>query len=304
MDFISKQYKAFKANRELFLISLPGLLLILLFAYIPMFGIIIAFKDFKYDLGFIGSKWIGFKNFEFLFSTEYAFRITRNTICMNLLFISIGLLIQVSFALVLNEMSRKAVKLYQTIMFFPYFLSWVVVSFIFLGLFDMNSGLVNNILSSIGVEGVFWYNEPRYWPVLLTIAYIWKSTGYGAIIYYTALMGIEPQYYEAAELDGATKPQQLRYISIPFLKPLITIMLILAIGGIFRADFGLFYQMTLDSAALYPVTDVIDTFVYRNAFADIGMGTAAGLYQSVVGLLLVLLSNKIVKSLNPEYALF
>ncbi len=299
-----KKRKKSDMNWGLFFLSLPGLLFILLFIYVPMFGIIIAFKDFRYDLGFFGSPWVGFKNFEFLFSTEYAFRITRNTLFMNALFISTGLFFQVVFALMLSEMTRRSVKVYQTVMFFPHFLSWVVISYIFVGLFDMDSGLINSILKSIGQEGVFWYNEPKYWPWLLTLANIWKGAGYGAIVYYTALMGIDPEYYEASELDGATRLQQIRHISLPFLKPIVIIMLILAIASIFRADFGMFFQLTLDSPSLYPVTDVIDTFVYRNAFGDIGMGTAAGLFQSVVGLILVLTTNWIVRKVSYENSLF
>lgn len=299
-----KHIKNFGAGKELFLLSLPGILLFVIFNYIPMFGLVIAFKDFRYDLGFFGSKWIGLKNFEFLFHTEYAFRITRNTIVMNSIFITTGMIIQLSFALLLYELTRKAVKVYQTIMFFPYFLSWVVISYVFYGIFDMTSGLANNILKSFGMESIYWYNEPKYWPVLLTLAVIWKGAGYGSIIYYTALMGIDSGYYEAATLDGATRLQQVWYISIPFLKPVIATLLIVSIGTIFRADFGVFYQLPLNSAALYSVTDVIDTFVYRNAFADIGMGSAAGFYQSVVGFALVLISNKIIKIVSPENAIF
>jgi len=303
-SFVKKQVKDFVKNKDLFFLSLPGLLLIIVFAYLPMFGLIIAFKDFRYDLGFIGSPWVGLKNFEFLFKTQFAWRITKNTLVNNFLFYSIGLVVQVGFALILYELTRKAVKLYQTVMFFPHFLSWVVVSYVVIGILDMDSGFANGILKALGMEPIFWYNEPKYWTVILVLSYLWKTTGYWAVIYYAALLGIDNQYYEAAALDGATRLQQIRHISIPFLIPLICIVLILNIGQIFRADFGLFYQVTRNSSALYKVTDVIDTFVYRNAFLDIGMGAATGFYQSVVGLILVLAANKAVKMINSENALF
>lgn len=301
-----QEIKYFGKNKELFFLSLPGVLFIFIFCYIPMVGLMIAFKDFRYDLGFWGSKWVGFANFKFFLTSDTFLRVTRNTVVFNLFFIFFTLVVAVVFALILNELSPKLVKMYQTIMFFPYFLSWVVVGYIFTAFFDMDMGLINTVLKGFGIEPVFWYNEPGYWPVLLLIANIWKGAGYSAIIYYTALIGIDREYYEAAELDGASKLQQIWNISIPFILPLIIIMLLLSIGKIFNADFGMFFQLTKDSSALYSTTDVIDTYIYRalTKTSDISMASAAGFYQSVIGFIMVFISNALVKKLSAENSLF
>ena len=301
-----QEIKYFGKNKELFFLSLPGVIFIFIFCYIPMAGLVIAFKDFRYDLGFWRSKWVGFDNFKFFLTSDTFLRVTRNTVAFNLLFIFGTLAVSVVFALILNELSSRHVKIYQTIMFFPYFLSWVVVGYIFMALLDMDKGFFNTVLKGFGIEPIFWYNEPGYWPVLLMFANIWKGAGYFAIIYYTALIGINQEYYEAAELDGASKLQQIRNISIPLILPLVIIMLLLSIGKIFNADFGMFFQLTKDSAALYPTTDVIDTYVYRalTKTADISMASAAGFYQSLVGFIMVLISNALVKKLSSENSLF
>lgn len=298
--------RIFIKNKELFFLSLPAIVFIFIFSYIPMFGVVIAFKNFRYDLGFLKSPWVGFENFKFLFQSQDAWRITRNTIGLNAIFIITTLIVSVIIALMLNELSRRSVKVYQTSMFFPYFLSWVVVTYVFVALFDIDLGLVNNILKGFGIEPIYWYSEPSYWPYLLTFATVWKQAGYYSIIYYTGIMGIDSSYYDAAAIDGAGKWQQVRRVTLPLLSPLIIIMLLLQLGTIFYADFGLFYQVTRDSGVLYPTTDVIDTYVFRalRSVGDIGMASAVGLYQSFVGFILVIISNWVVRRIDREKSLF
>lgn len=305
-SLIRNEVKYLKLNKELLFLGLPGILLIFIFAYLPMIGIVIAFKDFNYAKGLWGSDWVGFKNFEFFFTSQDAFRVTRNTLLLNIDFIIIGLISSVAFALMLYELSRRATKVYQTVMFFPYFLSWVVVGYIVFALLNMELGGVNTLLKELGFEPIQWYAKPKYWPVILTLAYLWKNVGYYSIIFYTGLMGLDSSYYEAAAIDGASKLQQIRKITIPLLMPLIIMMVLLQIGRIFYADFGMFYFLPKDSGVLYPVTDVIDTYVFRSlrVVGDLGMASAAGLYQSVVGFILVMVSNKIVKKINEENAIF
>lgn len=291
---------------------LPGVIWFLLFSYLPMFGTVIAFKNFQFHPdGFfasvINSEWVWFENFEFLFSTNDAFIITRNTILYNLVFIILGLILAVATAIILNEITnKKMAKVYQTGMLFPHFLSWVIVSYFVFTFLSVDRGMMNNILQWFGVEKVSWYSEPEYWPFILVFMSMWKGIGYGSIVYLAAIVGIDRNFYEAAMIDGASKWQQIRHITIPMITPLIVILTILNIGKIFNSDFGLFYQVPLDSGSLYPVTNVIDTYVYRGlmTMGEVSMSTAAGLYQSVVGFILVILTNYIVKRINKDYALF
>lgn len=298
--------KHFRQNSGLMFLALPGIIALLVFNYIPLYGLILPFKDYKYNLGFFGSPWTGFENFKFLFNGNILFRVLRNTIGYNTVFIFLGTFISIIIALMLFELGRKSVKLYQTVMFFPYFISWVVAGFAFRALFDMEYGVLNNLLQLVGVEPIMWYNEPKYWPFILVIVAVWKGLGYGSVIYYAALMGVDNELYEAARIDGARKLQQVTSISIPMIKPIIIMMVILQIGKIFYSDFGLFYNVTLNSALLYPTTDVIDTFVYRSLIdmGDMGMASAAGFVQAVAGFILVMLTNYIVKKINSENALF
>ncbi|NWL86700.1 MULTISPECIES: ABC transporter permease [unclassified Paenibacillus] len=299
-------------NRALLIMILPGTIWFLIFAYLPMFGTVLAFKDFRISRdGFfasvINSKWVGFKNFEYLFSTNDAYIITRNTILYNLFFIFLGLIIAVAFAIMLSELvNKKMAKVYQTGMFLPHFLSWVIISYFAFTFLSMDKGTLNHLITLFGGDKISWYSEPKYWPFILVLVGIWKGVGYNSVVYLASLTGIDKSYYEAAVIDGATKWKQIRYITIPLLKPLMIILTILAIGGIFRSDFGLFYQLPKDSGALYPVTNVIDTFVYRGLInmGDIGMSTAAGLYQSLVGLVLILLANYIVRKIERDHAIF
>jgi len=302
---IHKSLKTFNKNKELFFMSLPAMIFLIVFNYLPMYGVLLPFKYTRIGESFWESKWVGFENFKYLFSND-AFRITRNTVLFNVVFIIVGLIGAVGLALLLYELSARFVKLYQTILLFPYFLSWVIASYVFLGLLDMNYGLLNKIIVSLGGQAILWYNEPKYWIFILPIANLWKNVGYSTIIYYTILINIDNELFEAADIDGASKLQKIWAISLPMLKPMIIFMMLMSIGKMVKADFGLFYNLTLDSKALYPVTDVIDTYVYRalRGLGDVGMSSAAGIYQAIVGFILVLLSNALVKKFDPENSLF
>lgn len=303
--------KQIKENKELLLLTLPGAIWFLIFAYLPMFGVVIAFKQWRIEGGFfeslMKSKWVGLDNFKFLFSSSDAWLITRNTVAYNLVFIILGIVIPVALAILLKEILNKRLsKFYQTSMFLPYFLSWVVVSYCLYAFLSPTQGYVNGVLSSFGKNGVSWYTESKYWPFIIIFMSQWKGIGYGIVVYLAAICGIDKSYYEAAVIDGATKWQQVKNITIPLLRPVLIIMFITAIGGMFKSDFGLFYQLPKDSGALYSVTNVIDTYVYRGLMnlGNIGMSSAAGLYQSFVGLVLVLITNGIVRKVDNENAFF
>jgi len=289
------------------LMAAPGFLLLVVFSYLPMFGVVIAFKNYKSSKGIWGSDWIGLKNFEYLVRTPDLQRITTNTVFLNAIFILTGLIGAIGLALLLNEVRVKlAARVYQTVIFFPFIISWVIVGYFSFALLNYETGLVNGVVRALGIEPISWFNTPQPWPAVLTITSLWKGVGYGSVIYLAAMLGINQEYYEAAMLDGANKLQQIRYITLPFLIPIVIIVSLLAVGKIFYADFGMFYYVTRDSKMLYSRTDVIDTYVFRalRVNADIGMAAAAGLYQSVVGVALVLFSNWCVKRIDPERSLF
>jgi putative aldouronate transport system permease protein len=278
-----------------------------------MFGVIIAFKNFKFHgsnffSSLFQSEWVGFKNFEFLFKTADAFVITRNTLLYNAAFIIIGLVISVGVAVMLSEVrSKKLAKFYQSSFFMPYFLSWVVVSYIAFAFLSMENGFINRtVLPALGMDPIPWYSEPKYWPFILIILNAWKWCGYNCLIYLASIIGIDREYYEAAMIDGASKWQQITKITIPLLMPVIVMMTLLNIGRIFNADFGLFFQVPRNTGTLFPATNVVDTYVYNSLMymGDIGMSSAAALYQSVVGFILVLITNRMVKRINKDYALF
>lgn len=299
--------KNFKKNLSLTVMALPALIVMFLFRYLPMAGLLLAFKRFSVRKGIFGSDWVAFNNFEFLFKTSDAWVITRNTICYNALFILLDLVLAVAMAIGLSELLHKRrAKIYQTIFMAPYFLSWVVVSFMMFSLLSVDNGLFNHLLSYFGFEGVNWYAEPGKWPFILTICQMWKTIGYSTVMYISTLTGISNDYYEAAIIDGATKWQQIRRITLPCLKPMMIVLTILAIGRIFYADFGLFFQLPRNSGPLYPVTQVIDTYVYRalKETGNVGMAAAASLYQSVVGFVLVVAANLAVRRIEPDSALF
>lgn len=295
-----------RTNWNLLLLAIPGLLFLLVFNYLPLFGLILPFKRLDYSKGIFGSDWVGFKNFEFFFKSQDAWRITRNTLWLNFLFITITLVLAVVLALLLYELPKGRVKIYQTCLFVPYFISWVVVSYVLYALINPQSGMIPHVLKALGQNVPNFYNEKKYWTFILVVAYVWKNIGYMTLLFYTALLGMDSTYIEAAQLDGATKLQVALHVSLPYIRPVIILMALLQIGKIFYADFGMFYFLTRDSGTLYAVTDVIDTYVYRalRVTGDIGMSSAAGLYQSVVGFLLVLTSNKIVRKIDSDSAMF
>lgn len=290
------------------MLLMPGVLYLLLNNYIPLFGVVIPFKDIDYSKGLLGGDWVGFKNFEFLFATSDAWLITRNTVLYNLIFIVLNLIIPVAFAISLNEVKVKlAARFYQSVMFLPHFLSMIVVSYLVYALLSSEFGLVNAyVLEALGMDRISWYSRPEYWPYILSIVNVWKHAGYYSIIYLAAIIGIDNEYFEAAHIDGANKWQQITKITLPLIKPILIIMVLLQIGKIFNADFGLFYQVPLDSGSLYPTTQVIDTYVYRALLnlGEIEMSAAAGLYQATVGFILVLTTNYIVRKIDKENALF
>ncbi|MEI6055537.1 MAG: ABC transporter permease subunit [Lentisphaerota bacterium] len=312
----SKAYKKppfrFNKNFAFLLMVLPGFIWLVLLKYLPMCGAVLAFKNFHFSRGGFfqslwDSSWCGFQNFYFLFNSHTAWVITRNTILYNLVFIITGTILSLAIAVGLSEiLNKRLAKLYQTCMFFPYFLSWVVVGYLLFGFISFDKGSINSILALFHIPPVQWYDDSAYWPYILTFINLWKNAGYTSVIYLAAIIGIDKQYYEAAEIDGASKWQQVRFITMPHLKGLITVLTLLAVGRIFAADFGLFYQVPLNSGALYPVTDVIDTYVFRGLMytGDIGMTTAAGLYQSVVGLVLILVVNNVIKKYDKDSAMF
>lgn len=300
------EWKEFIKNFPLTLLALPSIIVIFIFNYLPLYGLVLPFKNYYFDKGFIKSPWVGFDNFRFLFNGGAILNATKNTILYNSVFILLGTFVSVILALLLFELSKRSVKIYQTILFLPHFVSWVVAAFVFNAFLDMDFGVLNRVRESFGMETVLWYNSPKYWPIILVIAHLWKGMGYTAVVYYASLMGVDKSYFEAAKIDGAGKLAQMIYISVPMIKPIITIMIILNIGRIFYGDFGLFYNVTLNSPLLYSTTDVIDTFVYRALInlGDIGMSSATGFFQSVVGFILVLTTNFIVRKIDCENALF
>ncbi|WP_168123533.1 ABC transporter permease subunit [Paenibacillus sp. HB172176] len=312
MRALGRIVKDIGRNKAMLLMVLPATVWFVFFSYLPMAGMVIAFKEYRYSRdGFlasiIDSKWVGLSNFKFLFSTNDAYIITRNTVLYNLFFIVLGLVIAIVMAIMLAEIANKRLaKVYQTGMFLPYFLSWVIVGYFLYSFLSMDKGALNQMLAWFGIDAMNWYSDPTYWPIIIVVVFLWKSVGYNSVIYLAAIMGIDKSLYEAAMIDGANKWQQIRNVTLPMLTPLMTILTLLAIGKIFYADFGLFYQVPRDSGTLYSVTNVIDTYVYRGlkSTGEIGMSTAAGLYQSLVGFVLVIASNGIVRKFNKDNALF
>lgn len=294
----------FKRCIPLYIMFLPGALYLILNNYIPMSGLIIAFKRINWNKGILGSDWAGFNNFTYLFKTKEAWNITRNTLLYNIAFIVIGTLLAITVAILLNEIrSTMAKKVYQTIVLLPYLISIVVVSYLVFAMLSSETGFVNHtILSKMGKDPIAWYTEPKYWPAILIIVQTWKTVGYSCILYYATLVGIDRGYYEAAVIDGANRWQQIIHVTLPNLMPTIITLTLMSIGKIFYSDFGLFYQVPMDSGPLYDVTNTIDTYVYRGLVRlnDVGMSSAAGFYQSIVGFILVLLANWGVKKIGGE----
>ena len=267
-----------------------------------MCGIFISFKNINYVDGLLKSPWVGFNNFKFFFTSNDAWIVIRNTLGYNIIFITVGTALSILFAILLNEViSKMLVKVYQTVFFFPFFFSWIVVAYMvysFVGPYG--------ILIKTGMIPTNFYTEVGLWPFVLTFINIWKGLGYTSIIFYAGIMGISSEYYEAAAIDGANRLQMIKSITLPLLAPLITIMTLLSIGKIFYSDFGLFFFVPREVGQLFPVTQVIDTYVFRmlKTSGDIGMSSAVGLFQSTMGFILVLLSNHIVKKISPENKMF
>ena len=295
-------------NIPLYLMFLPGAIYLLINNYIPMAGLVIAFKQVNWNKGILKSPWVGFSNFEYLFKTKEAWNITRNTLGYNIVFIILGTVIAIAVAILLNEITSMVLKkTYQTVILLPYLISMVVVSYLVYAMLSSENGFVNlSILRPLGKQEISWYTESKYWPAILIIIYIWKTFGYNCILYYATLVGIDRGYYEAAVIDGASRWQQIRHIPLPELVPTIITLTLMSIGKIFYSDFGLFYQVPMDSGPLYDVTNTIDTYVYRGLIRqnNVGMSSAAGFYQSVIGFVLVLLANYAVRRISKENALF
>ena len=308
------RFSKYKKTAALLTMVAPAAIWLLLLKYLPMGGIVLAFKNYKVyprDPTFLNnlkhSAWVGLENFKFMFLTDGAWIAIRNTVLYNIVFIILGVVIPVAFAIMLNELTKKFVaKAYQTMMFFPYFLSWVVVSYFLNAFLDPQYGLLTSMRLAAGKEAISWYTETKYWPYILVLANLWKNVGYSTVLYLAAITGIDTNQYEAAAIDGASKWQQIWYITLPNLRTMISILFIINVGKIFSADFGLFYNVPMQNGALFPVTQVIDTYIYRMmmTLGDVGKSAAAGLLQSVVGFVFILLANGIVKKIDEESSLF
>jgi len=288
---------------------LPAMTLLFLFNYIPLAGLVLAFKDVSFAKGIWGSDWTKplLNNFQFLFSSDSSFRAFRNTITLYALFIISGLVFEVGLALLLNQMRKVFVKkILQSITILPYFVSWIVVGVFAYNIFATNNGALNGLITSLGFDKIEWYSRPEYWPTILALIMRWKWTGYGAIIYMAALAGIDNSLYEAANIDGAGEWRKIWSITLPMIRPTIIIMLLLQIGRIMNADFGMFYAVVGDAAMIFSRADVIDTFVYRSLkqTGDIGMASAAGFIQSIISFVLVVGTNLIVRKVEPDSAIF
>lgn len=302
-----KFFKDVKTNMPLLIMAAPCALWFVLFHYLPMFGIVIAFKDYNYVDGIWGSPWIGFKNFEYLFNTSDAYIITRNTVLYSVGGILLGIVLATTLAIVFDVLGRtKLSRVNQTIVLLPHFLSWVVISYFVFGILSVDKGVLNNVIKSFGGEAVNWYAEPKFWPFFLIFLSMWKSVGFNSIIYYSTIRGFDLEYYEAAKIDGATWWQTITKITLPMLKPTLVILFIMNMGSVLRSDFGLHYIITKNSGMLYSVTSTLDTYIYNGmtGLGDMGATAAAGFYQSVVGFAMVMLTNWVSKKVSKELALF
>lgn len=291
-----------------YLMALPGLAYLFINNIMPMYGMLLAFKKLNVKEGIWGSPWCGLDNFKFLFRSGTAYEMIRNTILYNVAFIVLGTIISVALAVLLNEVRKKALsKLYQSVILIPYLVSWVLASYLVYAFLAQDVGLINNsILIPLGLDPINWYIEKKFWPFILFIASTWKNVGYMLVIYYSSIVGISRDYYEAATIDGASKWQQIKNITLPLIKPTVITMTILSLGRIATSDFGLFYQVPRNSGAIYSVTQTIDVYVYNALMTnhDFSMSAAAGVFQSIVGFAFILAANAIVRKINRENALF
>ncbi len=296
-------------NKGLYLMALPGVLYFFIFNYLPLVGIYYAFVDYKPMAGLFGlqSKFIGLENFKYFFASGIWMKITFNTLFLNFLFISTGLLLQLIMAVLINEVSHKWFKkVTQSFMFLPNFLSWTVVSLFALALFGTDDGLINKIISVFGYEKIPFYQTPGVWPFLLVVLKLWKGVGFGTVVFLAAISGIGQEMYEAARVDGANRLQQMWYLTIPLLRTTTVVLLILSVGSIFVGDFGMIFALLGDNPLLRDTTDVIDTFVYRalRTQNDIGMSTSVGLLQSILGIIFAVSTNYIAKKIDEDSRVF
>ena len=301
-----KRRKTFVRFLPIYILMLPGLIYLFINNYMPLPGLVIAFKQYNAGKGIYGSPWVGLKNFEYLFTTSDAFVITRNTILYNVAFIVINTTLAIAVAIILSELEGKRKKVYQSAILLPNLLSTVIIGYLVFAFFSVENGFINNtILKALGKDPVSWYSEPKYWPFILVFVSAWKSVGYNCIVYLATLMGFDKSFYESAKIDGATRWQQIKYITLPLLRPTIIMLTMMAIGRIFYSDFGLFYQVPMNQGALYSTTNTIDTYVYRGLLqmGNVSMSAAAGVYQSIVGFILVLGANLLVRKLDRDSAL-
>ncbi len=295
-------------NGALLLMALPGIIQIFVFAYLPMPGLLLAFKNYRAAQGIWGSDWVGFKNFEFLFSTGDAWRIIFNTLFLNSLFLCFTIVLgSLTLAILLHEIYDHFVtRFYQSILFFPHFISFVIVGYFGFAFLNADNGMINGALTSWGLEPINWYAEPKYWSAILVLISMWKGIGYFAIIYLSGMLAINPEFYEAARIDGASKWQEVRFIMLPLIRPLVIINVLLAVGRIFYANFDFLYNVTRDASLLLPTVDVIDTYVFRSltAVGNYNLASAAGFFQASVGFVLVLAANWLVRRYDSDQALF
>lgn len=299
-------------NRIFFLMVAPGTIFLIVFFYIPVFANVVAFQNFQYsDQGFLysllHSPFVGLQNFKFFFQSADFWIVLRNTVGYNMVFLLMNFFFAIFFGVVMSQLrNAKLLKLYQTSMLFPYFLSWAILAYFVYAFLSTDKGIFNQLIQSMGGKPIDWYNTPQVWPFIIIFLGVWKGIGYNSILYFATAMGIDPSYYDAAMIDGANKWQQIKNVTLPHIMPVALLMLILNIGGIFRSDFGLFYLIPRSSGTLINVTQTFDTYIYRalTTTNDIGMSTAAGLLQSVVGALLIVASNAVIRKLEPESALF
>lgn len=302
-----------RGDTELTLLGLPTFLWFVVFAYLPMFGMIIAFKNYKISAGhgflysLFHSEWAGFGNFSFFFKSNAFAMLLRNTVLYNIVFIILGTVVPITLAIIISQLYSKLLsKVYQTMMFFPHFMSWVVVSYFVYAFLNPTKGLLNQIVGFFGGESVMWYSEAKYWPFILVFMNLWKGTGYGMVVYLASITGIDSSMYEAAMIDGATKFQQAKYITLPCLRPMAIMMFIMNVGKIFYSDFGLFYQVTQRVPnALYNTVSTFDTYLYNALQSNVSIGrtAAASLFQSVACCITILAANYIVSKIDSESAL-
>ncbi len=296
-----------KKNKALFVMAAPAVLLVLVMQYLPMSGLVLAFKNYRYDMGVFGSDWNGLANFSYLFSSGTGWLITRNTILYNLLNLITSQMLAVLIAIFITEMNGKIFKkVSQSVIFLPYFISWVIVGVFVYNIFNYETGLMNGLLTSVGFEAVNMYDKPGAWPAIICIFNSWKWCGYNSVIYIAAITGVDSEIYEAASIDGATIFQRIRAITLPSIKPTIITMLLLQVGRILRGDFEMFYQIVGNNGQLYNATDVIDTYVFRSLMqnSNIGMTAAASFYQSALCFIIIMVVNAVVKRIDADYALF